>query len=843
MFRAKAQLATLLLISALSAPPVGRATRPQVSGPVARPAAVAICGSDIATARGALAANPTGVNLELYLARALASCRQYSEAIARYRRVLSAHPQAGNVAVELANALFKAGEADEASGWFRQALFLNPSDPAAAIGLAQTLAAGGHYAEALLRYEQALRTQPENYDALEGKADILFWTGHLEPARALLQQLRARDPRDSEVTQALATLNRALRATQAAGAGRQPGASPAGMIALEQERLRSDPGDVGALEDLARAQAQRGDFRAAIAAYQQVVAGHPDDRGAQLQLARLLGWDQHYDEAARAFRAVLAQAPADREALEGLAGVQLRSGKLADADSTYSTLAAEHPSGADYLFEAARLEEQLHQYPAARGRLATLLALQPENADARLLLAQLELRQGQYTSSLRQFERVLRVRPGDFAARMGAAQARYYTGDLGKAYAEADRLVQQNPRDFDALFLLASIETGRGHPYEARALLRRADRLSHHNPEVAALREKLWTESSTVLHLSVGYTHETGNPADLGIPASLIDEDLRTLGLGSQLDFVWLPRSTSSLSFDIFPTQSPTEAPTAVVPGEFLYRQTTRITSRLTLRGGLGMERFGRSKPVNLTSQGGAFPQQSAMPTPVGFVGASFSPTTHVSADFTWSRSAIAYTPFAAWLGVISNRREGGLNFDLDPRTSVHLTYFRDALSTQPYWHEVNTIYSGQGYHPPLYNANNRQHGSGGTVVFNRRLLARERFAVNAGLSALALGYDGPRNGLYFGFFTPSFYQRDLLTSNFSGRLSSRVGYSFAAGLGVQQVNQRQPFKRAFTLAPSINLKVTPYVSTTLGYTHYDSTQALGIVTGNGVRLGIDWRF
>jgi tetratricopeptide (TPR) repeat protein len=629
---------------------------------------------------------------------------------------------------------------------------------------------------------------------------------------------------------------------QAPASGGQAGSlsTPAERIVHYQNRLKTDPADADALEGLARAEAELKNFPAAISAYRRVLAAHPHNRDAQIQLARLLGWNQQYEESIREFRAVLDEAPGDREALEGLANVEVWSKKPEDAAVTYGELASRYPDDPRYLFEAARLEADTHRYAAARERLTTLLALEPGNLDARLLLAQLELRQGQYPSALRQFERVLAERPADVDALMGAARAHYYGGDLERAYAEASQPVEQQPRNFDALFLLASIERARGHRHRARLLLNRAERISPHSAEVRELREKLWNESPTVLHFTAGYTREIGSPTEPGIPASLIGEDLRSFSFGSRLDFAALPRSTSSFSFNSFPVETPSGFfGGAAAPSQFLYQQTTHVFSKLTLRGGIGLEHFGPSVPVNLPN--GAGPQPSATTTPIGFGGGTFALSPHLSFDFIWNRSAITYTPLSVRLGVVSSRMEGGPVITFDRRTSLRLTYFKERFSTERYSHLTSV--SGPNGNQRTVESVDHENGSGGTVTFNHRFVDREGLALEAGFSALLFGYDGPRRGVFLGFFTPSFYQRELVDTRLSGPFSKWLGYDLSASFGVQQVNQGQPIKHALILSPAFTFKLTPYLSGNIGYTHYDSVQSLGIVRGNGVHLGIDWRF
>lgn len=626
-------------------------------------------------------------------------------------------------------------------------------------------------------------------------------------------------------------------------AGLNPSSASASCEAnIDGARLAatSAPSDVEAELNLARELAACRQYSEAIAACSRALAAHPDDRDVQLQIARLLAWDHRYDDSITAFRNLLKREPEDREALEGLARTQAWSGEPTDAALTYSQLAAAHPENAEYLFEAARLEAETHQYPAARDRLASLLAIEPGNLDARLLLAQLELKEAQYSSALRQFERVLERRPTDPQALMGAARANYYVGDLHEAHGEAGAVVAQQPQSFDALVLLASIERAQGHLYRAHMLLNRAERLSPHNPEADELREKVRDQSSTVLHTTVGFTREIGDPGYPGAAPSPIDEDLRSSTYASTLDFTALPQSHSSFTWNSLPTESPSGIIAgAVAPSEFLYRQTTRLTSMVTLRGGVGIQSFGPGVPVDLPNSAG--PQPGATATPVGFIGGTLAPSSHLSFDFTRTRAGITYTPLAVSLGVVSSRTEGGVNITFDPRTDLHLTYFREHLSTEPYEQLTGRANAGPSGSTTI-DVSDQENGSGGAMTFNHRVVDRERFAFDAGYSMTMFGYDGPRRGVYLGFFAPNFYERELFNTRLTGHFTGRFGYDFSQGVGVQQVGYHQPLKEAVQVNPALTFKAAPYLTMNVGYTHYDSAQSLGIVRGNGVRLGIDYR-
>jgi len=56
----------------------------------------------------------------------------------------------------------------------------------------------------------------------------------------------------------------------------------------------------------------------------------------------------------------------------------------------------------------------------------------------------------------------------------------------------------------------------------------------------------------------------------------------------------------------------------------------------------------------------------------------------------------------------------------------------------------------------------------------------------------------------------------------------------YGGGLEVQRLGSNNP---------QGTFKASPRLSLTLGYTCYDSSQSLGTVRGNAVRLSTDWRF
>ena len=621
----------------------------------------------------------------------------------------------------------------------------------------------------------------------------------------------------------------------------QPVASPQNSLAYYQKRLASDPHDRTALFGLARAQTEMKNLAAAIRTYRTLLADDPGDHDAALRLALALSWNREFPESIKIYRQLLDSTHADPDVLAGLAHAYTWSGKLQPAVETYEKLLAEEPSSAEIALEIARLQLRLSDIPSARLTLATLVSVHPDNRDARLELAELELRRHRWGAARKQFAAVLRNAPHDPVALFGHARAAYYQARLGEAYASAAALERQQPRDFDTLMLLARIERARGDRRATRELLARAAQASPGNPETRSLREAMQLETPFALQTFASYAREIGRATPGSNQAALFSEDLRTFAYGSTFSFAGIPRSESYLSLSYLPSNSPSGiGQGSVSPAEFLYRQSTRPLSQLTLRAGVGLVRFGPGTAVALPASAGL--QPGARSTPIGFVGGSVSLNPAVSFDLTWSRSAILYTPLTVRLGVTSNRTEAGVNFKPDPRTEVHLTYFGERDSSEPYL-QLSPVVSPATGMKVLANVSSTTQGSGGTLVFSRRFTLASRLSVEGGYSALIEGYDATRRGVLLGFFTPSFYQRHLLTARAQGKPRGPLGYAFSAGIGLQQLGRRQALTRALILNPGLTLQATSRVTLTLGYTYYNTAETLGELSGNGIRLTTEWKF
>ena len=614
-------------------------------------------------------------------------------------------------------------------------------------------------------------------------------------------------------------------------------APPSAFTPAEVRLSVPPPANSPSLRQSAEDSIRRGDFAAATQTYRQALQVDPNDSELKLGLARALSLGGHNQESKGVYQQVLAKAPENADALEGLGSTFLRSGQPFEARAVFQRLSARHPGNPEYKIDLARVEARLGNYNHARELLTSVLAFRPHERDAQLQLAYVRLYQRRYTAALADFARMLKADPTDFDALLGNARVHYFRGNITYAYRLASKLVEDRPNDYDAVFLLANLERARQHPKKALELLARADQLSPGNPETLELERTIRREKGVALHTSASYAREISSGNSSPDLIGFAGQDLRRFVYESALDFSALPRTRSTVALDAMPATNAGSFGGAVAPSQVAYRQTTTISSNLTLRAGVGAIRFGpgglRSIPEDTQ------PVSVATYRPLGFVGVSYALKKNLSLDVTVARDAVPYTPLSVRMGVMEDRVEGGLRYSYDSHTDLWLDGYAASYSSIRFQQlglsNGNPAMAGIGAI--------RQPARGGSATLVRNIVRLERAAFDIGYSGRAFAFSGSQAQEYMGFFNPPFYQVHQVTAHLYGAIRGPIGYDFSGGLGVQQINSNQPFTQALNLTPTLSYKFNRRLSLRLGYTYYNYAQSLGMIRGNGVILSTDSRF
>lgn len=816
---------------------------------IARPSAAAQaesqfrCMAKIEQSREALARRAGDSALEIGLARRLAGCGDNIEAAAWYRSIVRADP--GDMA-----AWYALGAAEAWSGrWaasaraFSRMLAIAPGNAGADLGLAHADARIGQWDAALVLYEQVLAKTPGNHDALEGKAFLLYWSGRWAEARALFAGLCRANPADHEGCGALASVTRAMDAARWTAWRPRSNAPAQAWMGYEISYLADHPSDEAALRRLAAAEAQLGLYQRAVRDDQRALRLAPKDSEAQQHMARVLAWSRQYPAAIEADDELLRSHPEDRQALEHLAQTDLWAGRLTGALAANQALLGRDPGSTAEELRIARLEWRLKGEEAASKMLSDLLHQQPSDRAARLDRAQIEMHEGRLPEALIDYNAVLDDNFADSDACFGAARIYFYLGEPERAEPLALRAARERPGNADFLTLAARIELALHHRKQARALIRSASRLAPSSDGVRELEGRMRSEPRVTVETQSSYAREIAVQNPLAetrgayLPARTI-EDLNSYGSSVRTSFSFLPQSNSYVLLAASPSNSPFGGiQGTVAPAELMYGQTTRLASWATLRGGFGIARLGPGElpthnpptdPVQAISTRGL--------TGVGYAGYSLFPTRAFGFDLTASRQINAATPVSVRLGAIETRLSARLHYALNQRTHVRAS-FDHIVDAAP------LFYDADDPGPLALFVHGRDVGNEGRIVFDRSLIQTERFSLDAGYAGLAFGFKGADRGTWMGFFNPIFYQQQFATIRLSDKLFGPVGFTFDGGAGVQRIGSGEPFTRGSKIHPALSLRLTRTFGLTVGYTHYDFSQALGAVRGNAVELTTNWSF
>ncbi len=196
-------------------------------------------------------------------------------------------------------------------------------------------------------------------------------------------------------------------------------------LALYEDVLASEPGNVRALVRSATLLSWEKKFDEAVARYDRALAADPENPVASRERAKVLSWSRRYREAAEAFRALLAREPGDREARLGLARTLSWSGRQEAAREEYERLLASDPGDVEALVGVAQTWAWSPNARKAYPAFERALEAEPESREARLGLAHLDLSAGDPAGAARASEELSRRFPNDPEVReLGVAASR-----------------------------------------------------------------------------------------------------------------------------------------------------------------------------------------------------------------------------------------------------------------------------------------------------------------------------------------------------------------------------------------------------------------------------------
>ena len=289
----------------------------------------------------------------------------------------------------------KAGKFEEAAKQLEEAARLKPNDADIQVQLGLSLTPLQRFDEARKSFGRALELAPDYLDAELGLATLDYYGAQYTNARERVQAVLDKRPDDTEASDLLSRINKAIEAKEAdekyspqqekqegqdvAGTLKQRGidARKAGMfedavrLLMESAKIKPDDADTQVELGLALTPLKR--FKEARSAFQQALSLAPDYLDAKLGLARLDYFAKRYKEARETVQIVLKARPNDREAGELLTQIE-------------KALAAREAVEDNHLAKAEDQQEELRWQLDLNGGWSRLTGGRPDwwEGDARL---------------------------------------------------------------------------------------------------------------------------------------------------------------------------------------------------------------------------------------------------------------------------------------------------------------------------------------------------------------------------------------------------------------------------------------------------------------------------
>lgn len=198
-------------------------------------------------------------------------------------------------------------------------------------------------AQSIQGYELVLQREPENQTALRGLVDARIQTGDIKGAVAPIEKLAALNPKDSQYSMLLAQAKQQL--------GDQEGAADA-----YRSILKTEPGNINALQGLASFLLQQNQPQAAIGLLQDTLAqatqanqtqpGSVDVASVQLTLGQIYAVQKNYESAIAIYDQLIKTNKQDFRPILAKAIALKQQGKTAEAKPLFESAAALAPAQA-----------------------------------------------------------------------------------------------------------------------------------------------------------------------------------------------------------------------------------------------------------------------------------------------------------------------------------------------------------------------------------------------------------------------------------------------------------------------------------------------------------------
>jgi tetratricopeptide (TPR) repeat protein len=801
--------------------------------------------------------NPNNFDALYRLARVLSWNKEYAESESLFRELVAKYPQSTDNLLGLARVLNWQEKYAESLTYYEKAAEVRPDDATLRIEYARVLSYTKQYDASADQYQSALKLDPGNADALDGLVQIKIWEEKFGDAKTHLAEFQQAHPDDARI----ATLRNQIDTIEERQARDKAFAEGKGKEYLAGI-VEKNPSDVTTRLQLADLYGNDREFSKSIEQLRAASSLKPDDENIRLQLARVLSWNQQYSESEQIYRPWVASHPDNVAVKMELARVLSWDKKYTDSKNVYREILNAQPGNLAAQVELARVLSWSKDYDGALNEYDKVLSQDSKNYEALVGKGRIYAYQSKWAESEAAYDAALAAKPNDRDALTGKAQTLLWSDKPAESRVILTQLNSQNGDDPVVLVALASAENSLGRPDKALNLLKHAEQVAPHDPDVASVRKAIKAGERPELHLGWGYLRDNETLATwrytLDFRFNLTPRlrnfiTINVLPTTARIDYFGYPVFFSSSGGGFLtrvPNQPGIPSPgiynqfnigalgLPVIPGNERFRQNAeqimmggdmRVTQWLSFQAGAGFIELRHGSP-DLPSQG--------LPSTRDRFIYSVSPTFHlgrrVQLVLGSSRQYWAYTPKAISEEIYVDEASGTLVLNPTSRTRIALGgYHREV---RPGFELGNPNPGGGTY---IY----KMHGNGATATFTQTIVRRERGYIEIGYDGMAFGYTHPQ-GLgsplvpaeYFlnsGVFTPSFYQRHAGMFHSSLKVTHFLTWDVHGSAGEQQVKQRSGFSFSSTAGSRLDINLSKKTVFSMGYDYFNAASAVQVLVPN----------